>query len=78
MPKKDTPPVSGVKFEIAGVIIIAVSFLLAAGLLGFSVGRVGYFSARVLRYGFGVGAAGIAVMLFIIGLRYITAHTHIV
>lgn len=78
MPKKDTPPVSGVKFEIAGVIIIAVSFLLAAGLLGFSVGRVGYFSARVLRYGFGVGAAGIAVILFIIGLRYITAHTHIV
>lgn len=78
MPKKDTPPVSGVKFEIAGVIIIAVSLLLAAGLLGFSVGRVGYFSARVLRYGFGVGAAGIAVMLFIIGLRYITAHSHIV
>jgi S-DNA-T family DNA segregation ATPase FtsK/SpoIIIE len=78
LPKKDTPPVSGVKFEIAGVIIIAVSFLLAAGLLGFSVGRVGYFSARVLRYGFGVGAAGIAVILFIIGLRYITAHTHIV
>ena len=78
MPKKDTPPVSGVKFEIAGVIIIAVSLLLAAGLLGFSVGRVGYFSARVLRYGFGAGAAGIAVMLFIIGLRYITAHTHIV
>ena len=77
MPKKDTPPVSGVKFEIAGVVIIAVSLLLAAGLLGFSVGRVGYFSARVLRYGFGVGAAGIAVMLFIIGLWYITAHTHI-
>ena len=77
MPKKDTPPVSGVKFEIAGVIIVAVSLLLAAGLLGFSVGRVGYFSARVLRYGFGVGAAGIAVMLFIIGVRYITAHTHI-
>ena len=78
MPKKDTPPVSGGKLESAGVMIIAVSLLLSAGLLGFSVGRVGYFSARVLRYGFGVGAAGIPVMLFIIGLWYIMAHSHIV
>lgn len=78
MPKKESPPSSGAKFEIAGVIIIAVSLLLAAGLLDFSVGRVGYFTAKVLRYGFGVGAAGIAIILFIVGLRYVTAHSHIV
>ena len=78
MPKKDSPTFSGMKFEIAGVIIIAVSVLLAAGLLEYSVGRVGYFSAKVLRYGFGVGAPVIAILLFIVGLRYITAHSHIV
>ena len=60
------------------MIIIAVACLLAAGLLDFSVGRVGYFSAKVLRYGFGAGAVGFVIFLFIIGLRYITAHSHIV
>ncbi len=78
MPKKESPPSAGTKFEISGVLIIALSLLLAAGLLDFSVGRVGYFSAKVLRYGFGVGAAGIAIILFIVGLRYVTAHSHIV
>ena len=78
MPKKESLPSSGTKFEISGVLIIALSLLLAAGLLDFSVGRVGYFSAKVLRYGFGVGAAGIALILFIVGLRYVTAHSHIV
>lgn len=78
MPKKESPPSSGTTFEIAGVIIIAVACLLAAGLLDFSVGRVGYFSAKVLRYGFGAGAVGFVIFLFIIGLRYITAHSHIV
>ena len=78
MPKKESPPSSGTKFEISGVLIIALSLLLAAGLLDFSVGRVGYFSAKVLRYGFGVGATGIAIILFIVGLRYVTAHSHIV
>ena len=77
MAKQETPPSSGIKFEIVGVIIIAVSLLLFAGLLDFSVGRVGYFSAKVLRYGFGVGAAGIAILLFVVGLRYVTAHSHI-
>ena len=78
MPKKESTPSSGTTFEIAGVVIIAVSCLLAAGLLDFNVGRVGYFSAKVLRYGFGIGAIGISVMLFIVGVRYITAHSHIV
>ena len=78
MPKKDTPPAAGTKFEIAGVVIIAASLLLAAGLLDFSVGRVGYFSAKVLRYGFGAGAPGIVILLLIVGVRYITAHAHIV
>ena len=68
MPKKESPPSSGTTFEIAGVIIIAVACLLAAGLLDFSVGRVGYFSAKVLRYGFGAGAGGFVIFLFIIGL----------
>ncbi len=58
--------------------IIATALLLIAGLLDFSVGRVGYLVAKVARYGFGVGAAGIAVVLLIIGLRYVTAHSHII
>jgi len=71
-------PQSAVKYEIAGVMIIALALLLVAGLLDFSVGRVGYLVAKVARYGFGLGAAGIAIILFIIGLRYVSAHSHIV
>jgi S-DNA-T family DNA segregation ATPase FtsK/SpoIIIE len=78
LPKNQAKPASGLSFEIAGVVIIAVSLLLVAGLLDYSVGRVGSFVAKVTRYGFGVGAAGIAVILFIIGLRYVTAHSHII
>ena len=78
LPKNQPKPASGLTFEIAGVMIIAVSLLLVAGLLDFSVGRVGYYVAKVTRYGFGIGAAGIAVILFIIGLRYVTAHSHII
>ena len=78
MPKKEAPPANGIKFEIAGVLIIAVSLVLAAGLREFSVGPIGAFSARVLRYGFGAGAYGIVLLLFLMGFRYITAHSHIV
>ncbi len=78
LPKNQPQPSSGVKFEIAGVMIIATALLLISGLLDFSVGRVGYLVAKVARYGFGVGAAGIAVVLLIIGLRYVTAHSHII
>ena len=78
MPKNQGKDPSGLKFEVIGVVVIALALLLAAGLLDYSVGRVGYFVAKVTRYGFGVGAAGIAVILFIIGLRYVTAHSHII
>ena len=77
-PQKEASYPNGTKFEIMGVVIIALSFLLAAGLLDFSVGRIGYFSAKVLRYGFGVGAPGIVFLLFIVGLRYVTSHSHLV
>jgi S-DNA-T family DNA segregation ATPase FtsK/SpoIIIE len=78
LPKNQSKAPSGVNFEIIGVIVIALSLLLVAGLLDYSVGRVGYFVAKVTRYGFGVGAAGVAIILFIIGLRYVTAHAHII
>lgn len=78
MPKNQPKPASALTFEVTGVIIIAASLLLVAGLLDFSVGRVGYFVAKVVRYGFGIGAGGIALILFIIGLRYITAHAHVI
>jgi len=78
LPKNETKTPSGVNFEIIGVMVIALSLLLVAGLLDYSVGRVGYFVAKVTRYGFGVGAAGVAIILFIIGLRYVTAHSHII
>ena len=78
LPKKEPQPPSSLKYEISGIAIIAVALFLAAGLLDLSVGRIGYFAVRVLRYGFGLGAAGIPVLLFIIGLRYVTAHSHII
>ena len=78
LPKKEPQPHSSLKYEVSGIAIIAAALFLAAGLLDLSVGRIGYFAARVLRYGFGLGAAGIPVLLFIIGLRYVTAHSHVI
>ena len=78
MPKKESRPPSWLKFEVAGIVIIACALFLAAGLLDFNVGRLGYFLAKSLRYGFGQGAAGIPLILFVIGLRYVSAHAHIV
>lgn len=78
MPKNQTQTSAGVKFEIIGIMIIAAALLIIAGLLDFSVGRVGYWAAKVVRYSFGIGAAGFAVFLIVIGIRYITAHRHIV
>ena len=78
MSKNQGKAPSGLKFEIIGVAVIAMALLLTAGLLDYSVGRVGYFVAKTARYGFGVGAAGIAGFLFLIGLRYVTAHSNII
>lgn len=78
MPKKESSQPSWLKIEIAGIAIIALALFLAAGLLDFNVGRIGYFAARVLRYGFGLGAGAIPLILLIIGLRYVTAHSNIV
>ena len=78
MPKNQTQAPSGVKFEIIGIMVIAAALLIIAGLLDFSVGRIGTFAAKVVRYSFGIGSAGFAILLIIIGIRYITAHRHIV
>jgi S-DNA-T family DNA segregation ATPase FtsK/SpoIIIE len=78
LPKTQVKDTSGLKFEVIGVVVIALALLLAAGLLDYSVGRIGYLVAKITRYGFGVGASGIAVILCIVGLRYVTAHSHII
>ena len=78
LPKRDPGQPAWLKTEIAGIVIIAVAVFLAAGLLELSVGRLGFFMAKVLRYGFGLGAAAIPLFLLVIGLRYVTAHSHIV
>ena len=78
MPKQESRPPSWLTIEIIGIVIIAGALFLAAGLLDFNVGRLGYFLAKVLRYSFGQGAGIIPLLLFMIGLRYVTAHAHIV
>lgn len=69
---------SVVKMEIAGVLLLACSILLWADFLGYSVGGIGRFAVKVLQHGFGVGAPFVPLLLLVVGLRYMTAHSHVV
>jgi len=58
------------QFELLGIILIAIAIFSSISLLGANTGPVGTFVARMLVNGFGVGAAIIPVILFVIGSRY--------
>ncbi len=60
--------------EIIGVLFIAASAVVISSLLGFSMGFLGIFLEKILRYGLGRGAFLLALMLFAIGVRYIGQH----
>ena len=58
------------QFELLGIIFITIAVFSFISLLGANTGPVGLFIVRVLMHVFGVGAAVVPLILFIIGSRY--------
>jgi S-DNA-T family DNA segregation ATPase FtsK/SpoIIIE len=57
--------------EIIGVVLLGLSLFMFCALLGFNVGSVGTFAARVLRYALGRGAWLLPIYCCVIGLGYL-------
>jgi len=58
------------KFELLGIILITIAIFSIISLLGANTGPVGFFIARMLVNGFGIGAAVLPVVLFVVGSCY--------
>lgn len=66
--KKD----KGLRYELVGVVALAVGIYAGVSLAGFSTGKVGALAAKVLTYGFGtIGAYGLPLLLLAVGSAYI-------
>lgn len=63
------------KFELIGIAFFAVSLICICGLIGFNVGFVGDYFAKVLRYFFGVGAWLSALIIAGTGVYSIMKHS---
>ena len=59
------------RFELLGIVLIAIAIFSSISLLGANTGPVGFFMARMLINSFGVGAAVIPFICLIIGSRYL-------
>ncbi len=66
------------KFEIFGIILIAGGLFALASLAGLSTGQSGEFIAKMLRYGFGLGAWMVALFMVLAGFLHIKSHRKIV
>jgi len=62
------------KYELLGLLLVAVSLISVCGLCGLNVGFVGVYFAKCLSYMFGVGAAIISLLILLIGYQYIVKH----
>ena len=60
--------------EIKGIIFIAVAVFMFCTLLGFNVGSIGSFTAKVLNYAFGRAAFVLPLYLLVIGLGCAIKH----
>jgi len=65
---------SNKKYELLGIAFFTIGLFSLIGLLGFNVGFVGSFFAKILLYMFGVGAYIIPAVVMLIGLQYIYKH----
>ncbi|MDL2280287.1 DNA translocase FtsK [Selenomonadales bacterium OttesenSCG-928-I06] len=68
----------GLKFELLGVLLVTFAILFIISLLGFSVGSLGTYIAKLLNYVFGIGAIILPAILIIIGWRYIVIKRKII
>lgn len=64
--------------EITGLVLIGISLFMFCALFGFSVGSIGTFTGRVLRYAMGIGAWLLPIYLCVMGLGYIIKHERMV
>ena len=62
------------KYELFGLLLVAVSLISLCGLGGFNVGFVGVYFAKFLHYLFGIGAVVIPLVIGLIGYQYIVKH----
>lgn len=62
------------KYELLGIALATLGIIGIVSLVGLNTGPVGKFVAKVLRYGFGIGAIFIPCVVLIIGSRYVWTH----
>ncbi|MCR5757586.1 MAG: DNA translocase FtsK [Selenomonas sp.] len=62
------------KYELLGLLLVAVSLISICGLCGLNVGFVGVYFAKCLHYMFGIGAIVISLLILMIGYQYIVKH----
>lgn len=72
--RKKTSSSSGRKYELWGLVLVAVSLISLCGIFGLNVGFVGIYFARFLQYLFGVGAVVTALVIALVGFQYIVHH----
>ena len=65
------------KYELLGIGFCTVGIISFIGLLGYNVGFIGFYFAKVLLYMFGIGAYIIPLFILLIGWRYICRHQRI-
>jgi len=64
--------------EIIGVVLFGLSLFMFCALVGFNVGYIGNFAARVLRYALGRGAWLLPIYFCVIGMGYLLKHEKMV
>ena len=68
----------GRRYEIIGLLLLAVGLISIGGLLDWNVGFIGLYFAKFLRYLFGLGAWVASGVILLIGTQYVTRHRGIV
>ncbi|MGP1574901.1 DNA translocase FtsK 4TM domain-containing protein, partial [Selenomonas sp.] len=69
---------TGRRYEIIGLLFLAVGLISVGGLLDWNVGFIGLYFAKFLRYLFGLGAWVASGVILLIGMQYVTKHRGIV
>ncbi len=62
------------KYELMGLVFLAIGLISICGLWGLNVGFVGVYFAKILHYLFGIGAIVVTLIVMLIGYQYIVKH----
>lgn len=62
------------KYELMGLVFLAIGLISICGLWGLNVGFVGIYFAKILHYLFGIGAVVVTLLVMLIGYQYIVKH----